>query len=58
MPKHVHVEKVEATAKFNTEFIELIKSSKFSANELKRVRNLVEANKEFLIQKWDEYFNN
>ncbi len=58
LPKHIHVEKAERTAKFNLENVELIKSSGFNASELKQIRNLVEENQELLIQKWDEFFNN
>jgi Domain of unknown function (DUF4160) len=57
LPKHIHIEKAEKTAKFNLEFVELIKSSRFNASELKHIRNLVEENQELLIQKWDEFFN-
>ena len=56
-PKHIHIEKAEKTAKFNLEFIELIKSSRFNASELKQIRSLVEENQELLIQKWDEFFS-
>lgn len=58
LPKHIHIEKAEKTVKFNLEFIELVKSSRFSASELKEIRNLVQENQELLIQKWDEYFSN
>ncbi|WP_310381729.1 DUF4160 domain-containing protein [Flavobacterium sp.] len=58
LPKHIHIEKAEKTAKFNLESIELVKSSRFNANELKQIRNLVEENQELLIQKWDEFFSN
>ena len=58
MPKHVHIEKSEKTAKFNIEFVELIKSSRFNASELKQIRNLVEENQQLLIQKGDEFFSN
>jgi hypothetical protein len=58
LPKHIHIEKAGKTAKFNVENIELIKSFSFNASELKQIRNLVEENNEFLIQKWDEFFNN
>ncbi len=39
LPEHIHVEKAEKTAKFNLEFVELIKSSRFNASELKQIRN-------------------
>lgn len=58
LPKHIHIEKAEKTAKFTLEFVELIKSSRFDASELKQIRNLVDDNKELLIQKWDEFFSN
>ena len=51
LPKHVHIEKEEKTAKFNIEFVELIKSSRFNASELRLIRNLVEENQQLLIQK-------
>jgi len=35
LPKHIHIEKAEKTAKFNTEKVELVKSSRFNASELK-----------------------
>jgi hypothetical protein len=58
LPKHIHIEKAEKTAKFTIDFIELVKSSRFNASELKQIRNLVEENQELLIQKWDEFFSN
>jgi hypothetical protein len=58
LPKHIHIEKTEKTAKFNLENIELIKSAGFNASELKQLRNLVEENQQTLIQKWDEFFSN
>ena len=58
LPKHIHIEKAEKAAKFNIDFIELVKSSWFNASELKQIRNLVEENQELLIQKWDEFFSN
>jgi hypothetical protein len=58
LPKHIHIEKAEKTAKFNLENIELVKSSGFNSSQLKILRNLVEENQELLIQKWDEFFSN
>ena len=57
LPKHIHAEKGEKTAKFNIEFVELVKSYKFNATELKKIRNLIEENQELFKQQWDEYFN-
>jgi hypothetical protein len=58
LPKHIHVEKAEKTAKFNIEFVELVKSYRFNANELKIIRNLIEKNQELFNQQWDEFFGN
>ena len=52
------LKKQKKLQKINLENVELVKSSGFNASELKQVRNLVEENKELLIQKWDEFFNN
>ncbi|MFI5186029.1 MAG: DUF4160 domain-containing protein [Chitinophagales bacterium] len=58
LPKHIHIERENKTAKFNLIPVELVKSSKFTASDLRQIRNLVEENVEHLINKWDEYFNN
>ena len=58
LPKHIHIEKAEKTAKFNLENVELVKSSGFNSTQLKTMRNLVEVNQELLTQKWDEFFSN
>jgi hypothetical protein len=57
LPMHVHVEKDNKVAKFNLDPIELIKSTKFNASELKQIRNLIEEYSEFIKTKWNEYFN-
>ena len=56
-PKHIHIEKNNKTAKFNLEPIELVKNSKFTASELKEIRNIIEENKVIMKSKWNEYFN-
>jgi len=35
---HIHIEKDNKTAKFNLDFIELVRSNKFNAKELKTIR--------------------
>ena len=57
-PKHIHIEKDGKTAKFNIEPIELIKSKRFNASEMKKVRMMVEDNVELFNLRWNEYFNN
>lgn len=58
LPRHVHIEKGEKTAKFTIDFIELVKSYKFNSSELKEIRILIEENQELFKQKWDEFFSN
>lgn len=57
-PMHIHVEKDNKTAKFNLEFIELVRSNKFNARELKTIRKLVEENVELFKKKWNEFYDN
>jgi hypothetical protein len=58
LPIHVHIEKEGKVAKYNLEPVELIKSSKFNAQELRQIRKIIEENKEQFIIKWNEDFNN
>ncbi|WP_407650146.1 DUF4160 domain-containing protein [Aequorivita echinoideorum] len=57
LPKHIHIEKENKTAKYNLEPIELVKSRKFTTAEISKIRILVEENLELFKNKWDEYFN-
>jgi len=57
-PPHIHIEKDNKTAKFNLEPIELVKSKRFNASELKKIRIMVEDNVELFKQSWNEFFNN
>jgi hypothetical protein len=41
LPRHIHIEKGEKTAKFNIDFVELVQSYKFNSSELKEIRTLV-----------------
>lgn len=58
LPKHIHVEKGEATEKFNLFPVELVRSKRFNAGDINNIRKLVQENQELLNAKWDEYFNN
>ena len=58
LPKHVHLEKGEATAKFNPFPVELVKSKRLKAHEINEIRKLVSENRQLFNDKWDEYFNN
>ena len=56
-PPHIHIEKDNKTAKFNLVPVELVKSQKFNASELKKIRIMVEDNVEFFKKEWNEFFN-
>ena len=59
LPIHIHIEKENKTAKFNLEpFIEMVYTRKFNASEISEMRKIIIENKEQLINKWNEYFNN
>ncbi len=57
-PKHIHVEKGDATAKFNLFPVDLVKSKRFKAKEINDIHKLVLENRELFNKKWDEYFSN
>jgi Domain of unknown function (DUF4160) len=57
LPEHIHIEKGEATAKFELKPLILIRSRKFTASELNEIRKLVEQNVDLFINKWHEYFS-
>lgn len=57
LPIHIHVEKGDATAKYELIPLVLVRSKKFTAGELGEIRKLVEQNLELFINKWNEYFH-
>lgn len=57
LPRHVHLEKAEKTAKFLLDPVELLNSKNFSASELREIRILIQQNINLLTTSWDEYFN-
>jgi hypothetical protein len=57
-PRHIHVEKGGATAKFWLSPLRLALSSGFTRSELARIEKIIEENTGLLIRSWNEYFNN
>ena len=57
LPIHIHIEKDKKTAKFNLKPFELVYTSRFKVSEISEIRKLVVENFEYLINQWDEYFN-
>ena len=56
-PAHIHIESGSNYAKFWLEPIQLARSIGFADYELYKIERLVIRNKNFLRQKWYEYFN-
>jgi len=56
-PPHIHIERDNSTAKFWLEPVMFQRSWGFSRQELNRVQQLVEENREQLLRSWNEYFS-
>lgn len=48
LPHHIHVEKGNNTAKINLKTLELLRSYRFNAKELKEIRGIVENRNKYL----------
>lgn len=55
-PAHVHVAHAGRYAKFWLEPVTLAEARAFRGHELTQIRRIVMENKEFFLEKWDEYF--
>jgi len=55
-PSHIHVEREKNKAKFWLDPVRLEYSRGFGQTEINRIRRLGEANKEFFLRRWNEYF--
>jgi hypothetical protein len=55
-PPHVHVKRERRHAKFWLDPVALAFNVRFSAHELNRIHRLVEENREYLLERWDEFF--
>lgn len=56
-PPHIHVEREKNTAKFWLIPVRLHNSRGFNQNEIGRIQQMVEANRERFLRRWNEYFN-
>ncbi len=56
-PIHVHVEKERAVAKVWVDPVRLERSRGFSSNEINTILEHVEANKNRIVEQWNEFFN-
>lgn len=55
-PAHVHVEKGDAYGKWWLDPLRVAYSKKFKPAELRRIREIIFANRIMFVEKWDEHF--
>ncbi len=55
-PHHIHIERDGKVAKFWLDPIRLQNSGGFNRLELRHVYSIIEENREFLMEAWNEYF--
>ncbi len=55
-PHHIHMERDGKVAKFWLDPIRLQNSGGFNRLELRHVYSIIEENREFLMEAWNEYF--
>ncbi|MCY3799975.1 MAG: DUF4160 domain-containing protein [Chloroflexi bacterium] len=56
-PQHIHVARDTRVAKFWLEPVRLQKSGGLRRAEIRRVQRMIEENRAFLMEAWDDYFN-
>jgi hypothetical protein len=57
-PPHIHVRRENKVAKFWLDPVALQKTGRFGRTELNRIARLVIENREYLLEKWYEFFGN
>ena len=55
-PPHIHVETAENAAKFWLSPVALAWTVGYNSKELRKIRELVEDQAEFFLEKWNEHF--
>ncbi|HMP75571.1 MAG TPA: DUF4160 domain-containing protein [Kiritimatiellia bacterium] len=55
-PRHIHVERDDAKAKYWLDPVRLDRGNGFSGGELNRIQKLVEDHIDLMRRSWDEYF--
>ena len=55
-PLHIHVQRDDGIAKFWLNPVRLQNSNGFKSSELKEIQDLVEENREKLLEAWNEFF--
>ena len=54
-PPHIHVETAENAAKFWLQPVTMAWAVGYNSKELRQIRELVEQNVEFFLEKWNEH---
>ncbi len=57
-PAHVHVQREKMVAKFWLDPVTLEKAGGFRPHELNEIGGMVKEHREFLLERWNEYFGN
>jgi len=57
-PMHIHVEKENNTAKYWITPIRLQEGHGFSRKELNEILKIIKENRELIVRRWNEYFDN
>jgi len=57
-PPHIHVRRENKVVKFWLDPVALQKAGRFSRTELNRIARLVSEHREYLLEKWYEFFGN
>jgi hypothetical protein len=57
-PPHVHVQREKMVAKFWLDPLTLERAGGFRPHELNVIVKLLEAHRNFLLERWNEYFGN
>lgn len=57
-PPHIHVEHDDGEAKFWLDPVRLARSHGFNAKELTTLEKTVNEDRQFFLDKWNEYFDN
>jgi hypothetical protein len=55
-PPHIHIQREKSVAKFWLDPVVLEKAGGFKAHELNEIGKLVRENRDFLLERWYEYF--
>jgi hypothetical protein len=56
-PPHVHVERDQETAKFWLDSVRLERNNRFSMKELNRIRAIITAHRDELLERWRHDFS-